>query len=89
MEKNTTTLGQLSDLDQFHGNMISTNRPPVPQSRVGWLQPSTDEHFPELNENCFWKRQRVQPTRLCDTAGGLIVNNGSKFFFEKLNIIRI
>ena len=33
---------------------ISTNRPPVPYSDVGWLRPITDEYFSELNQNCSW-----------------------------------
>ena len=27
---------------------ISTNRPPVPHSRVGWIKPITEEHFNNL-----------------------------------------
>ena len=29
-------------------NIISTNRPPMPLSRVGWSKPITEEHFHDL-----------------------------------------
>ena len=51
---------------------ISTNRPPLPHSRVGWLRPITEDHFYALNQNYFWKLPRDQPTRLGGTVGRLV-----------------
>ena len=52
--------------------IISTNRPLVPHSRVGWFGLITEEQFYEFCRNFFCKLPRDQPTRVCGTGGRLV-----------------